>query len=339
MSQLFVSEPGKLEWRDPIPRPILNATDAIVKPLAVARCDLDPLVIMGAPPFELPLEIGHEFVGIVTEVGEDVRSMKVGDRVTSSFVVSCGTCRSCRRGSHHSCREIGDLPAYYGFGNVGHHWGGAMSDALRIPHADNMLVKIPDSVSSFAAASVGDNMADAYRAVVPHLKEDPSLDVCIIGGSSQSIGLYAASWAVRHGTGNVHYYDTHRAKLELAETLGATAVEQLDPEPGHNYGIGVNSSGRPEGLAAAVAALDFDGRLTSSFIFAPEVTIPYLSAFSTGVNLTFGSQNTREHIPDILDALADGFDPMSVIGTRYAWSDAADAFLEPVAKVVVVRDE
>jgi alcohol dehydrogenase len=310
-------------------------TDVIVRPTAVARCDLDPAVIAGGLP--LPVEIGHEFVGEVVEVGDAVRSLRPGQRVASSFVISCGDCRACARGSQQACHSV-NKPAMYGFGSYGHNWGGVVTDRVRVPFGEAVLVPLPDAVSDIAAASAGDNLADAYRAVVPHLERNPDGRVVIVGGGSASIGLYAVAWAKWRGAAVIDYWDTDRRRLELAGRLGAKVFERAAPEPGRHYDIAVHASGRADGLPAILRSLDFGARLTSTYVAAPEVALPYMELFTTGVQMTIGDQNTRAHMPAVLQALAAGFDPTTIIAEVADWADAAEAFLSPAPKLVVRRD-
>lgn len=337
MSQLFVTAPGRLEWRDSTPRDLQAETDAIIRPLAVARCDLDPVIIAGHSLMPAPHEIGHEFVGEVVDVGSSVRRFAKGDRVVSSFAISCGACSSCHLGQHQSCRTV-DKPAYFGFGALGHNFGGAVTERIRIPFADEMLLKVPAKVSNVAASSAGDNLGDAYRGVIPHLSANREAPVLVVGGSSASIGLCAVAWARWGGASIVDYFDTDRSRLEAAERLGARVFEKADPERGRKYAIAVHASGREAGLAAAIQAMDFGGRITSTFCMAQDVTIPFAHAFTTGLTLTMGDQNTRSHLPAVLSALADGFDPIGQIAVVHRWTDAAEAFLEPTPKLVVVRN-
>ena len=98
MSALTLTGTAAVRWDD-VPAPVMSAPDqAIVRPIAVATCDLDVLVLQGAYPLPGPYPFGHEGVAVVVEVGEDVRTVGVGDRVVVHFQISCGACDTCRRG-------------------------------------------------------------------------------------------------------------------------------------------------------------------------------------------------------------------------------------------------
>jgi alcohol dehydrogenase len=335
MTQLVVTGPNRLEWREPRSARIEADTDVIIRPTAVSRCDVDIPVIAGG--LQIPIVIGHEFVGQVIEVGDAVRSFRPGQRVASAFAISCGACRACARGAHHSCHTV-EKPAYFGFGAYGHDWGGVVTDRVRLPFADAMLTPLPDNVSDVAAASAGDNLADAYRAIVPHLHQIPEGRVVVVGGGSPSIGLYSVAWAKWAGASVIDYWDNDPRRLALAERLGGSAKARAHPDPGRHYDIAMHASGRAEGLLATLRALDFGAKLTSSYVGSPQVTLPYMEVFTTGVQMTFGDQNTRANLPAVLQALAGGFDPTAIIAEVADWVDAADAFLSPAAKLVIRRD-
>src|SRR5438093_10138538 len=98
MRQLTFLEPGRLEWRD-VPEPALDGDGAaIVRPVAVATCDLDLGIVRGAVPLGGPFPFGHEGIAEVIDVGDAVSSVKPGDLVSVPFQVSCGECEPCRRG-------------------------------------------------------------------------------------------------------------------------------------------------------------------------------------------------------------------------------------------------
>src|SRR5205085_7407390 len=101
-------------------------------------------------------------------------------------------------------------------------WGGMVADSLRVPFADHLLVRVPDGVDPLRVAAASDNLADAWRAVVPPLRERPAASVLVLGGGGRSIGLYAAGLAVGHGAAVVDYLDGDDERLAIAQALGAT---------------------------------------------------------------------------------------------------------------------
>jgi threonine dehydrogenase-like Zn-dependent dehydrogenase len=161
MDQVTYIEPGRVEIWD-VERPQLRSpNEAIVRPLAVATCDLDKALVRGATPWDGPFPLGHEGVAEVLEVGDGVASVRPGDRVCLPYQISCGTCRRCKSGLTSHCEgHGGTVPGsqYYGFSPTGRDWGGFLSDAVRVPFADHMLVPVPASVASEVVASLSDNI-------------------------------------------------------------------------------------------------------------------------------------------------------------------------------------
>src|SRR4051794_2082449 len=228
MRQLTLTAPRTLEWHE-VPEPDLRgAGEALVRPLAVATCDLDHPMVAGHTPFPLPIALGHECVAEVLEVGADVRGAAPGDRVVVPFQISCGTCERCRRGLTGNCERVAPL-AMYGFGAIGGDFGGFLTDLVRVPFADAMLVRVPEGLTAEAVASASDNIADAWRLVAPWLEEWPAADVLIVGGSG-SIGLYAIDVARALGAARVDYLDHDPGRLALASDLGAEAIERTGDE-------------------------------------------------------------------------------------------------------------
>src|SRR5262249_12671863 len=103
MRQLTCIGPGSIEWRD-VPEPRLAGDgDALVRPLAVARCDIDLPLTSGAFPISQPFALGHECVAEIVALGAGVRGLEIGQRVVVAFQVSCGHCRSCTAGYTANC--------------------------------------------------------------------------------------------------------------------------------------------------------------------------------------------------------------------------------------------
>src|SRR5262249_22021840 len=140
MRQLSFVEPNRLEWHE-VPRPRVAAeTDALVRPVAVARCDLDLYVATGTGTrgrvFSGPFAIGHEAVGVVTDAGRTA-GVVPGDTVVVSFQLSCGRCGSCRRGFTSACGVYPPRAAYGLKPSSGTEFGGALAELMYVPFADH----------------------------------------------------------------------------------------------------------------------------------------------------------------------------------------------------------
>src|SRR3954451_16862893 len=137
MRQLTFLEAGKVEWQD-VPAPALEGdSQAIVRPLSVATCDLDTALLHGRAPYRGPFGLGHEGVGEVLDVGDDVDRIVPGQKVSISIQIYCGACTACRA---ISTASWGDTPPMALCGlTIGSDWGGFLSYAVRIPYAHAML--------------------------------------------------------------------------------------------------------------------------------------------------------------------------------------------------------
>jgi threonine dehydrogenase-like Zn-dependent dehydrogenase len=341
MRQLTVVDKGRLEWLD-VPEPKLEGDgEALVRPLAVATCDLDAQIVRGTTPFPLPIALGHECIGEVLEVGDGVKGLSVGDVVAVPFQISCGECDACAREHTGNCQSVPPL-TMYGFGAAGGERGGALSDLLRVPYAEHMLVPLPPGVDPAAVASVGDNIADAWRTVAPQLERRRGASVLVVGGGAWSIGLYAAGIAVALGARLVDYLDSDPDRLERAKALGAAplAVDEIDPERPGRYEITVDASGERPGLRTALRATAPDGICTSvSIFFEEETPLPLFEMYSKIVTFHTGRCHARPAMPQALALVAEErFAPDIVTKVTVPWDEAAGALADHEGKHVVVRD-
>lgn len=338
MNQLQFIAPGKVEWQD-VPDPQLESdADAIVRPLAVATCDLDTAVLHGHAPLQGPFALGHEFVGELVDAGDGVEGFEPGARVVVPFQIACGECDFCRRGITSGC-ERAPGNAMYGVGALGGDWGGALADLVRVPFAPGMLVPLPEGVTPVAAASASDNIADAWRTVAGPLGERPGTEVLVVGGSAFSISLYTVQIATALGASRVDFLDNDAERLELAAALGANTIDVPPPERLGPYPITVDASGTHEGLHRAIRSTEPGGTCTSvSIFFEPETPVPLLSMYTKGIVFRTSRVDSRAALPAVLDLIASGrIDPGEVTSRVVGWDEAVDALADPPTKLVIER--
>lgn len=339
MRQLSFEAPGKVRWVE-VPEPELaGAGAALVRPLTVSTCDLDVAAVRGGYPMEGPYPLGHEGVAEVIEIGDEVTTVEPGDRVIVPFQISCGRCSACRRGRTANCTSVPKLSTY-GLGKMGGlQWGGFLTDLTHVPHADAMLVPLPDGVDAEAIASASDNMSDAWRCVGPQLAAEPGAEVLVVGGvgGPSSIGLYATGLAVALGASKVTYLDQDPARLAIAAALGADVRDTEPPRKAGAFPITVDASGNEAGLRCALNSTAFDGWCTSPSIYFSDPAIPMFAMYSRCCTFHTGRVHARPAIPRVLDALATGFDPAMVTSAVVPWSDAAAAMSDPPMKLVISR--
>jgi alcohol dehydrogenase len=341
--QLTFIGPDKVEWRQADEPALEDDGQAIVRPLAVATCDLDTAVMAGRVPVQAPFALGHECVAEVTEVGDAVESFSPGDLVSVPFQISCGECAACRQGRSGNCETTPRL-AMYGL-PVGGDWGGFLSDLVRVPYGDAMLVRMPEGVDPDAAASVSDNIVDAWRTVGSQLEERPGESVLVCGGAG-SIDLYAIAIARALGAGDVDYFPAGYGKAErreqassLAAELGANLIDEDEiPDRVGSYPITVDASADPAGLACALRSTAPDGVCTSVGIYYDPLTpVPLLEMFSKNITFVTGRPHARPLIPRVLELIADGkLDPVPVTRRTLDW-DQAEELPDERVKTVITR--
>jgi alcohol dehydrogenase len=342
MRQLTFIKPGLLEWQD-VPVPRLEAdTDALVRPLAVARCDLDLYIANGvAAGYRGPFAMGHEAVGFVTDAGPKA-GVAPGVLVVVPFQLSCGRCANCKRGWTNSCSNVPHRAAFGMKPLSGVEHGGALSELMRVPYADHMLVPVPAGVEPLAIASIADNIPDGWRAVAPHLNERPGANVLVVGGMGKSIGLYAAGAAASLGAGKVLYLDDDEERRRIAMALGASAEPLAlgERRPVEQFEITVDASGNMDALNFAVVSTAPNGVITVvSLYFTDAVPFPMRRMYGKGIALHTGRVQARMELPGVIAHCAAGhFHPEKVTSRIVPFSDAADAMTDPGAKIVFRND-
>ena len=337
MQGLFFTRPGQLEWQETSAPGLEGHGEALVRPLAVAACDLDLGIVHGRSPFAPPFLLGHEFAGEVAAVGEEVRGFEPGDRVAVAFQPSCGGCGACRRGHSAACSVVPGTPMY-GIGAAGGDWGGALADVVRVPYAAAMMVPLPQGVSPAMAAGASDNIADGYRTVADALAARPGASVLVAG--SGSIPLYAAWWARTLGAGDVTLCSRDVTLLERAAAFGI-AVERVEswPRRFRTHAVTVDCTGDPAGLAAVIRSTEAFGRCTSASIyFAGDTVVPMFDMNMKGIRFDTGRVNATALLPEVLSLMArHGLTPETVEATVVGWEDMDSALLQGAFRPIAVR--
>ncbi len=309
---------------------------------------IDPVIghIAGPQPFQGPFGIGHECVAQVIATGSDVTNLAVGDVVVVPWALSCGTCPRCRQGLTAKCSTMsasspGKVLAAFGFGPQCGAWGGMVTDTLRIPNADHMLVRLPAGVDPIRVAAASDNLSDAWRTVVPALEQRPGGQVLVLGGGAKSIGLYAAGLAVAHGA-EVDYTDDDHDRLAIAAGFGARvhAVSKRGSANGQSgYDVVVEAASSARGLREGLRALAPGGVCVGTGYYVRTNTkLPVMNMYATSATLQVGVSHVRPVLPELLDFIArTGFEAERVTTLLADWDDAPAAYQERTTKVVLHR--
>ena len=357
--ELRFERSGKLGWHERDAPALQEPTDAIVRPFLAGRCDgdtvpihrplsramqaglalglIDPVVrgICGAVPFRGPFPIGHECVAEITALGPDVSGLQVGQRVIVPWAVSCGSCPPCRDGLTSKCAtaSAGQPLAAYGFGAASGPWGGMVTDEFRVPFAEHMLVAVPPAIPAARLAAASDNLADAWRCVVPALTGRDNASVLVLGGGAKSIGLYAAGLAATFG-GIVDYLDDDAGRREIAESFGARTRPRRT-----RYEVVIEATSRASGLRRAVRAAAPGGVCTGvGYYLASGTRLPLMHMYATDVTLRLGVSHARALLPDLLEFLDGTRFPAERVTTLTAdWDTAPRAYTARTTKVVLAR--
>jgi threonine dehydrogenase-like Zn-dependent dehydrogenase len=336
MRELNFIEKGRLEWREADEPRLEGDGEALVRPVAVATCDLDLLLVRGLVPAEEPFPFGHECVAEVTEVGDGVKGFAPGDRVSVPFQISCGECDTCRRGHTGNCERV-ERMAMYGL-PMGTNYGGFLSDAARVPFADAMLVTVPEGIASESVASMSDNIPDGWRTVGPQLEERPGSPV-LICASGATIALYATQIALALGAERVDFAGGNSYLRERAEAMGANLLEKEFPKRHGPYPITVDASGNPAGLVCALRSTEPEGVCTSIGIYFDELTpVPLLEMYTKGIRFHTGRVHARPAIEPLLELVREGkFRPEEATGETAEWDEAPEALAGHRSKLVISR--
>jgi len=198
------------------PRPAVESPDdALVRVTHTAICGSDLWFYRGKSDREVGSPVGHEPMGVVEAVGDDVRSVDVGDRVFAPFLISCGACEFCRKGLHTSCVRVDSWSGAN---------GGAQGEYVRCPHADGTLVRVPDRHAADEATleallPLTDVMGTGHHAAVS--AGVGAGDTCVVIGDG-AVGLCAVLAARRLGAERIVAVGHHEDRLDLAAEFGAT---------------------------------------------------------------------------------------------------------------------
>lgn len=198
----------------PDPR-LIEPTDALVRVTSACICGSDLWPYQSMERTDAGRRMGHEFIGIVEDVGADVRAVKKGDLVVAPFAWSDGTCEFCRRGLQTSCLHGG-------------FWGGQLDggqgEAVRVPLADGTLVKLPvgpDDALMPALLTLSDVMGTGHHAALA-AKVAPGKIVAVVGDGA--VGLCGVIAAKRLGAEQIIMLGRHADRIALARDFGATEI-------------------------------------------------------------------------------------------------------------------
>jgi len=323
---------------------LLQPTDAIVRVVRACICGSDLHPYHSMPAAEPGKPMGHEFIGVVEELGSEVSGLRNGDLVVAPFAWADNTCEFCREGLHTSCPNGG----FYGAGDV----GGGQAEAVRVPQAAGSLVKLPvgeDSPLLPSLLTLSDVFGTGYHAAVKAGVTERTT-VTVVGDGA--VGLMAVLSARRLGAERIILMGRHRVRTDLGREFGATDVvaergeegiarvreltgghgthavlEAVGHRPAYDMAVGVV---RPGGVISRVGVPQYE-----------EAPVGFGSLFGGNITLTGGPAPVRAYIerlmPDVLDGTVE---PGKVFDRTVTLDEVPDGYRamdERTALKVLVR--
>ncbi len=290
------------------PDPVITApTDAVVRVVLGCVCGSDLWYFRGESPHALG-PIGHEFIGVVTDVGSAVTVLAAGNLVVAPFTFSDGTCPHCLAGWPSNCANGGS------FGN--HGVDGGQGEAVRVPFADATLVKVPGGGHSDATlrslVALSDVMCTGHHAAVS-AGVKPGDTVAVVGDGA--VGLCAMIAARRLGAGRIIALSRNPARQALAREFGATDLVAERGDAGTEVVMAMTDG---IGVDAALECVATGQSLTTAFavgrpgsivgaVGAPhDVQVPINTVIFRNVGLRGGVAPVRRYIPELLDDVLSG---------------------------------
>src|SRR6202165_1397344 len=316
---------------DDVPKPALGGLDDALVRVTSVGCSESPLHLCNDRIRIQPgAVLGHEFVGVVEEVGAHVSRVKPGDRVVACFFTYCGHCFYCRRGWFSQCES----KTVFGYGEHFGNLGGGQAEYCVAPNADHTLEPIPDAVSDEQALFVGDILATGFfgaeRAGV-----EAGDAVAVIGCGP--VGLMAIMSARLMGAACIFAVDMVQSRLEMAERLGAIPVDgnarnSAEAVKAETGGYGADRAIEAVGLSATIESAIHSVRRggTVSVVGVPDTMIgefPFMKVWWDDLTFTGGVCNVPAYMRRLLDLIAAGrLDPAQIVSHRMKLEEGVLAY-------------
>jgi threonine dehydrogenase-like Zn-dependent dehydrogenase len=325
MRGVVMHSPGDVRVEERADPKIIEPTDAIIRLTATCICGSDLWPYRGIEPADDQV-MGHEYVGVVEEIGTDVKTMKPGDFVVGSFVISDNTCEICRSGYQSKC-----VHAEFVAQTIG-----TQSEKARIPYADGTLVVTPGHpaqalIPSLLAAS--DVLGTGWFAAVA-AEAGPGKAVAVVGDGA--VGLMGVLAARQLGAERVIAMSRHPERQKLARFYGATDIVEERGDEGVaaikelTNGLGAHSVieavGTQESTMQAINATRPGGHM--GFVGVNyEVNIHGPDLFFAGIHVQGGPAPVRRFLPDLIQRIWDRtIDPGRVFDLTLPLDEAAEGY-------------
>ena len=283
MRALVKSKPERGIWMQDVRRPKIGNNDVLIRVQRTAICGTDIHIFQwddwARQTIPVPLTVGHEFSGVIVDVGADVRGFEAGDRVSAEGHVTCGVCRNCRAGRRHLCANTE---------GIGVNRAGAFADYVAVP-AFNVF-KLPDVISD-DMASILDPFGNATHTALSF--DMIGEDILITGAGP--IGIMAVAIAKFCGARHVVITDINDYRLDLARKMGATvalnvasgSIDDTMKELGMTEGfdVGLEMSGNPLAFRDMLRTMHHGGKLALLGIPPPDTAIDWNQVIFKGLEI------------------------------------------------------
>jgi threonine dehydrogenase-like Zn-dependent dehydrogenase len=332
MRALIFEDFGKVALED-VPRPEIEAPgDAVVRVTTTAICGSDLHILHGRLPGMTPGSIlGHEFIGVVEEIGVEVGRFRPGDRVLASFMIPCGRCWFCSRRAFGRCPD----QRVFGYGAFLGDVNGAQAEYVRVPNADLVLHAIEPQIHDEQALFAGDIFTTGLEcAAEARIEEGETVAVLGCG----PVGLMAIEAATSYRPARIFAVDTVAARLAMAERFGAEPVDAtkvdvptfIHEQTGDRGADSVlECVGLIPALIDAIDIVRAGGRISVIGVHTDqEMELPISLVFRKGLDLRFcGTANIVGRWDQALELIRSGAaDPAVIISHRMSLDDAVKGY-------------
>ncbi|WP_415093963.1 zinc-dependent alcohol dehydrogenase family protein [Nocardioides sp.] len=321
----MLTGPGEISVQERDKPTIQTPRDAVIKVAAACVCGSDLWPYRGIEPIDGPTPMGHEYVGVVEEIGSEVTTVKPGDFVVGSFMASDNTCEICQAGYQSRCAHVEYVGA-----------GGAQAEYLRVPLADGTLVATPgqpadDLIPSLLAAS--DVLGTGWFGAVA-ADAGPGKTIAVVGDGA--VGLSAILAARELGAERIIAMSRHESRQKLALEFGATDIVDVRGDEGvkaikeltDGYGAHgvVEAVGTQESMMQAIRSTRPGGYVGYVGV-SHDVELPGEELFFSGVHLHGGPAPVRRFLPDLIERIWNReINPGVVFDLQVDLDEAAEAY-------------
>ena len=345
------------------PEPVIaHPNDAIVRVTRSCICGSDLHLYHGlVPDTRVGMTFGHEFTGVIEEVGQAVTSLKVGDRVLVPFNIFCGSCFFCERELYGNCHNTNAqataVGAIYGYSHTAGGYDGGQAELVRVPMADIGAILIPDDIVDDDAVMLTDALPTGYQAA--EMGDIAEGDTVVVFGAGP-VGIFAAKSAWLMGAGRVIVVDHVEYRLDfvrkyaqceivnfkevadmalhikkMTDWLGAdVCIDAVGCEASGSVAQTLSGrylkmqAGAATALHWAINSVRKGGNVSIVGVYGPTFNaVPIGNALNKGLTLRMNQASVKRHVPRLIEHIRAGrIDPKQIITHRVPLEEVADGY-------------